>query len=386
MKYMKACLFVAVSISLLFTACSNRHQGNRMGKQLYTMQELSHKVFSLDDSTTQVLEYIHTFEENDSLLLASFNKPLNNICIFDVKSGKEIRKIQFRKEGPNALGSNMFGFLYQNKDSIFIYQTWVCRVDLFNSRGEIVDKYNLSDMMPSKDCPYVTPDILPRSYSPIKKVGANIILPGQGGQIPDPNPNGLREAVTTIFNVEDSTIRYANSYPSVYGNAGMDWQVFAYRIVPYDLSPRGEMVLGFPADDSIRVYNIRTGEAKSYFAGYSLPYEIRPAHSTSEVDMARSVFEQAQYAALLYDRWNRLYYRVVALPLPDYDVNSPKRPARNLAVVILDEDFQKVGEYNIKEKSNLYAYSFTSPEGLHIQVLSDDDDYMTFMTIKPQKL
>ena len=108
---MKLKFILALSIGIVCGACSKQTSENRMGKQLYTMQELPHKVFSLDDSTTQVISHIHTYEKNDSLFLASYNNPLHNICIFDVKSGKEVHKIQFRKEGPNALDGNVFGFL-----------------------------------------------------------------------------------------------------------------------------------------------------------------------------------------------------------------------------------------------------------------------------------
>ena len=147
------------------------------------------------------------------------------------------------------------------------------------------------------------------------------------------------------------------------------------------------MVISFPADDSIRVYNLQTKQTRSYFAGYSVPYEIRPARSGSMADVTRSVYDQVQYSCIYYDRWHGLYYRILTLPVKeDYDINSRENLSRNLAVVILDKDFQKVGEYNVQEKSDRYAFMFVSPEGLHIQVLSDDDDYMTFMTLKPQKL
>ena len=88
---------------------------------------------------------------------------------------------------------------------------------------------------------------------------------------------------------------------------------------------------------------------------------------------------------MYYDKWNKLYYRLLSLPIADYNVNEETFPERNLAIVLLDETFQKVGEYNLTEKSDRYGFVFTSPEGLHINILSPDDDYMEFLTIKPQK-
>lgn len=381
----KVILVVAVVIGSMFMACSRQSSENRMGKQLYTMQELPHKVFALDDSTTQVLDYIHTFEEGDSLLLASYNGPMKNICIFDVRSGKEIRKMQFQKDGPNALGNNVFGFLYHNKDSIYVYHMWTWQLDLFNGKGEILSKIRLQEL-PLYPEGNVMPEILPQSYAPIKKAGDKIILQGQG-LLPEPNPDNLRGPVTAILDLKEKTVCCANQYPAIYGDADNIWHVFSYLVPSYDLSPQNEMVISFPADDSIRVYNFQTRQTRSYFAGYSIPYEIRPARSKSMVSVTRSVYDQVQYYCICYDRWNELYYRILTLPVAeDYDVNSKRNLSRSLAVVILDKDFQKVGEYNVQEKSDRCGSVFVSPEGLHVHVYSDDDDYLTFMTLKPQKL
>ncbi|MFR1953972.1 DUF4221 family protein [Phocaeicola coprophilus] len=354
-----------------------------MGKQLYTMVELPHKVFLLDDSTTQIVNHIQTYERNDSQLLALYNEPINNICIFDVKSGKEIQKIQFQKEGPNALDPNFCGFLIHNKDSIFMYHTWLWQLDLFNEKGELQKKYKIKDYPLESGCSFRRPDILPYSDTPIKKVDNYIILQGQGCNVCDSQSNQIPEGVTLLLNLKDSLVRHENGYPEIYNQKGI-WQTFAYRVVPYDLSPQGEMVINYPAYDSIRVFNIHTKKTQCYFAGYSKPYTIHPARSEKEVD--RSIMEQVQYTSIYYDKWNQLYYRLLTLPLSDYDVNEKSAPKRNLAVIILDKHFQKVGEYNIKEPSNRFSRAFVSSEGLHINILSDNDDYLTFITVKPKKL
>lgn len=382
---MKKLIFAICSFFILM-ACSEKSSVNRMGKNLYTMQELSHKRFSLDDSTSQVLTHIHTFEENDSLLLASYNEVFRDICIFDVKSGKEIRKIKFQNEGPNALANSVMGFLYYNSDSIFIYHTWLYHLDLFNSKGELIRKYNLAELSPEEETPYVRPEIFPCPNSPIKKVGNKIILQGLGGILPTPNPKGLRKATTLILDLEKNTVKYDNEFPAVYGgDDNKKWYPF-YKMAAYDLTPQNEMIMSYLADENIEIYNIHTKQKQYFFAGYSKDYEIRPASSESMADMTRSIFEQVQYNSIHYDRWNELYYRVLTLPVENYNANEKEIPLRNLAVIILDKDFNKVGEYNIKEKSKIYSLIFVSPEGLHINTLSNDDDYMDFITLKPQKL
>lgn len=381
----KVILLFSVMCLLLAVGCQ-QPQVDRMGQQLYTMQELPHKLFSLDDSTTQVLTYIHTFMEDSALMLASYNAPMHDICIFDVKTGEEVRKVKFEREGPDGLGNNVFGFLYHNQDSIFVYHTWLFQLDLYNSQGELLKKFNLRQVPVEGNSAFVMPEFLPCTSYPIKKAGDCIILQGQGGRLPDPNPSNLQKCVTGILNMKDSVMYFDNPYPEVYGGKGSIWQPFAYLVTPYDLTPDGKMLLGFQADDSVRVYDMDTRCSKAYFAGYSKAERVRPARSASPVDVGLSIVKQVQYAGIYYDRWNNLYYRLVALPTSDYDVNKEVFPARNLAIVILDEDFQKVGEYEISEKTDRYNSVFVSPDGLHINVLSEDDDYMEFITVKPKRL
>ncbi|MBE6300281.1 MAG: DUF4221 domain-containing protein [Parabacteroides distasonis] len=367
---------VIIVVSFFFLAACNQFTSSskdRLGKQMYSMQELAHKRFQLDDSTTQVLSYVQTFAENDTLKLALYNKPLHNICFFDVNSGRGIGKVQLKKEGPHAIGNDIRGFLYINRDSIFVYQYWKKRLLLLNNKGEILRKYELLSKILSEP--------LPNTNLPIKKVGDEIILQGQGLIN---NPIG----VTSLFNLKENNIRCVNPYPYLYYGDNKDniWQTFAYNVIPYTLNNHQEMVLSFPADDSIRVYNIKTGKTDAYFAGYSKDYPIRPAKSPSEKNVEEHVYKQIQYAGIYYDQWNDLYYRILTLPLFDYDVNAKEFLDRNIAVIILDSTFEKVGEYNLMEKTRLCSHCFVSKEGLHINTISEDDDFLTFITLSVFKL
>ena len=380
---MKILSIMALCIGMMYMSCSRPTSEGRMGEPLYTMQELPHKRFALDDSTTQVLSYIHTFMEGDSLRLASFNKPLKNICIFDVQTGKELRKIQFFKEGPHAVGNNLCGFLLLNNDSILMYYTGAYQLDLMNSQGELLARYRLKDIKPQADCAYSMPSPSPSSSLPIRKAGNAIILQGFS---PD-KVGSLLRGTTILFNLRDSTLKYANDYPSCYQEKDFDkWHVQVHLTPRYDLGPQDEMVLSYPIEDSIRIFNPQTGEKRSFFAGHSTPYKIRPASASTTAEQERSILGQAQYTGIYYDRWNQLYYRLMALPMKDYTANASRLPSRELAVIIIDKDFKKVGEYNVREKSDRCSFAFVSPEGLHINVLSDNDDFMDFITLKPQKL
>lgn len=384
--------FIATTIwvctIILMSACEQQTKKyNRIGKKLYTMQELAHKTFHLDDSTTQVLEYVQTYIEHDSLKLALYNKPVKNICIFDVKSGKAINKIQLHKEGPHAINNNIMGFLYINRDSTYLYDYWSRKLLLVNHKGEIVNTDELASMLlPNSDDNIVKAYPLPTTSTPICKVGDNIILQGESGKRLE-SMTTTEEFVTALYNIKKKTIKFANTYTPVYGDLKTNaWHTFGYLVVPYCLNNKQEMAISFPADDSISIYNIDADQIKRYFAGYSTAKTSKPAGANTMGEIAKHYWSQTQYTGIYYDKWNNLYYRIVAQPTSDYNINSKKNPVKDLSIVILDTYYNKVGEYDVKESTNLFTHTFVSPEGLHINVLSDDDDYLTFLTLKPVKL
>ena len=385
---MKRPLILAGCLCAFLAGCHDRPASTgRMGESLYTMQEMPHKLFSLDDSTTQVLSYIQTYEDGGRQRLALFNEPFADICIFDVETGKEIDKIHLHKEGPHAIGNDVMGFYIHTRDSIILYKYWTYLIYLVNGKGEVYRKYDLRKAVRKGVDSLNLPEVLPMSNLPVRIIGDELILQGQGQINPKPGSASDKTGVTEFYNLKDNTVRVENPYPDVYRDKDEDaaWSVSGYKMPAYDLTASGEMVLSFPADDSVRVFNPHTGATRAYFAGYSKPYPMKPFTQMTQVAEARHVYEQMQYPCIYYDRWNRLYYRIVTLPVKDWNVND-ENPKRSLAVIILDKDFRKVGEYDVKEKTEVCSYSFVSPAGLHINVESDDDDYLAFMTLKSVKL
>ena len=304
-----------------------------------------------------------------------------------METGKGIDKIRLHKEGPHAIGNDVLGFYIHTRDSIILYKYWTDQIYLVNGKGEVYRKYDERKAVRKGVDSLNLPEALPMSNLPVRLRGDELILQGQGQISPAPGSVSEVTGVTEFYNLRDNTVRVANPYPEVYRDKDADakWSVSGYKIPSYDLTASGEMVLSFPADDSIRVFNPETGATRAYFAGYSKAYPMKPFTKMTQVAEARHVYEQMQYRCIYYDRWNRLYYRIVTLPVKDWDVND-EHPDRSLAVVILDKDFRKVGEYDVKEKTGVCSYSFVSSSGLHINVESDDDDYLAFMTLKPVKL
>jgi hypothetical protein len=361
---------------------------NRYGQKLYTMQAMPYKTFNLDDNTSQIVSYFQVFTIDDTLRFTMYNNTVFKkiILIFDISTGNVVDSVTLHKEGPYAVGNNIQGYYIHNMDSIYLYDHWQYTLLLVNRSGEIINRIKLMEKFMSDHSPIVPSYPYPCMDMPIRKINNTFILQGMSGQISNTQKNPI-PTVTALCNLSDATVKFVNSYPEIYGdteNLMNHWGAFSYRTVAYDLNDKGEMVLSYPADDHISVYDINSDTTRRYFAGYSKKDIIRQMDA-SRLDELLQYLENTQYGNIHFDPYRNLYYRFVNQPFYDYDINDPETQIKKLSIVILDSEFNKVGEYDLKEKTSMSRHAFVSEEGLHIQILSDNDDYMKFITLKPVK-
>lgn len=373
------CLFI---LSQMMMSCLNQnHSDNRIGSNEYSFKLGEEKSFLLDSTTTQETNYIQIINNEK---FAIYNEPVNTICIYDIASGLEIEKIQLYEEGPNAM-KGIQGFYYQSDDSIWVYRSWQEELFLLNSNGEIKEKRTLKDKLyPNAELEYsVSP--FPLTDLPIMKDGNILILQGMNGASVK---NDLQPASTILYDLVSDRVSLVNRYPLVYGDGeeiNDKWGTFSYRVVPYTLNMKHEMLISYPAADSISIYNLINGKQQRFFAGYSQDVNIKPLQGISTSDLQKHYLEQYQYAGIFYDKYRDLYYRLVVLPIFDYDINDEKSQHKPLAIIVLDSSLNKVGEYNLAKGIYKYRNAFVSKEGLHINVYSEDDDYLKFITLQAVK-
>lgn len=375
MKLGDSLALVGIGI-LFFFSCSYPNTHERIGRNDYTFEIRKEKEFLLDSMTTQETNYMQIVNDKK---IAIYNQPVNSICLFCITSGKQIGEVQLYKSGPYAV-TGIQGFFYQSEDSIWLYRSWQQELILVNSKGEILDRRMLKDKLYPTEKQVYSVAPFPLTDLPMQKIGDMLIMQGMNGpEVRD----GLLPASTILYNICLRKLYIMNSYPRIYGEKCMNenWGAFSYRIVPYTVNSKKEMVISFPADDSISVYSLKEKSYKRFFAGYSQETDIQPLAGESKADMQKHYLEQYQYAGIFYDKFHNLYYRLVLLPIYDYDVNNDIQ-YKPLSIIVLDSLFDKVGEYNLDKACYKYRNTFVSEEGLHINVYSENDDYLKFITLK----
>lgn len=362
---------IALSVGII-CGCTERNGSAIISEA--SLQEVDSLMIPLDSITTQSVSKMQMIGDS---VLAFYNSPSGHICLYNLHKGTT-DKITVFKTGPNAVNA-VDGFCYVAPDSIWIYEMWGKRITLIDSEGTIKDRRKLSTEN-AEHAVMLYPDAL----TPYIVKGDKHYFQGSGSNI-----EGQKIGTTVIYNAKDSTVFTANPYPAVYGGPDdlFNWGVFEYRMTCYTMTPQGEMAISFPASDSIYVYNPETDSRKAYFAGYSKPTDIHLVVFKDEQGKWTNFMSQYNYSFILYDKFNNLYYRLVGIPTDDYDSeNIIKEINRKpLAIIILNSDFEKVGETMLPRDCYLFAKSFVTEKGLHISVESEDDDFMKFRTFKAVK-
>lgn len=373
MKFYK--FFILSFLTTIILNCNH----DKVFEYKYELELSEDKIFILDSETVQTTSIIQLFTQNDTLFFSFANEYDNSVVIYDYFSGDFITKIKFEKEGPNGVG-NFTSYYYHSIDSIFIYHQMYGKISILNNFA-IKHKefnFNVRSLASSELDP---PSLFPVTRSPMRKVCNFMVYTGvQASQ-----DKKKQRPTTALYDLNTNEIKFANNLPELYGN--YNWgNLFAYNCACTTFN-NNTMVLSFGADHNILVYNIETDENSVFIAKTKHFSKIRPFHLLDHMDRLAEdnhYMNNLCYRNILYDEYRNLFYRFAFLPYPKY--NKEERYLRRpFSVIILDSKFNVVGETLLPEFEYLISQTFVSPDGLHIQILSDDDDLMIFKTFNINK-
>ncbi len=190
--------------------------------------------------------------------------------------------------------------------------------------------------------------------------------------------------VTTVYDFQEDTVFFANNYPEQY--IKYNWGGGFFKMPYFDVNKdKKNVIVSFPQDHNVYVYSLNSREQREFYAGSSMIPEIKAFDQKKELRTQlddnrtkRWFFSTPSYRNIIYDKYRDLYYRLFCLPLKEG--NDKWQP---VGLIVLDGNFNYVGEGLFPDDVNLrYSNSFVSKEGLNIQVMTDNDDLMTFYQFK----
>ena len=376
--------FIYYSIISLFLLGSYSCKGEKGEPQdNYTLEATENiKSYPLDSYVKYNPFYLWTFEENGKRYLSFLNYGTTQLYFYDFDTEKFLSKVTLEQEGPDGVGM-LSGYYIKDFNHIYvssyIYQG-IIRVD---TTGVIVQKipyrktgsgYKIISSYNASSHPYLPPIF----------IGDKMYITQQN------NERFCPAEKTPISVVIDTVQKKYTSLPLTFSiltekqkeSNGDDFSR------TYDGK---NFIYSFYVDEDILVTSIDHAEVKRIRAKsryIDSPDEEQPLNAQKGPQLN---LELARYGDLMYDPYREVYYRF-AYPKTELDdkinwMGKSVYGRKKFSVIILDKDFQIIGETLFPEAIyNPYA-SFVSKEGLYIsrdyQINYDQsEDFMTFELFK----
>ena len=349
----------------------------------YTLEATENiKSFPLDSYVKYNPFYLWTFEENGKRYLSFLNYGTTQLYFYDFDTEKFLSKVTLEQEGPDGVGM-LSGYYIKDFNHIYvssyIYQG-IIRVD---TTGVIVQKipyrktgsgYKIISSYNASSHPYLPP-----------------IFIGDKMYITQQNNERFCPAEKTPISVAIDTIQ------KKYTSLPLTFSILTEKQVKsngdrFSRDYDGKnFIYSFYVDEDILVTSIDHAEVKRIRAKsryIDSPDEEQPLNAQKGPQLN---LELARYGDLMYDPYREVYYRF-AYPKTELDdkinwMGKAVYGRKKFSVIILDKDFQIIGETLFPEAIyNPYA-SFVSKEGLYIsrdyQINYDQsEDFMTFELFK----
>ena len=309
---------------------------------------------------------------------------LNNlerrIDVFDLKD-KSFRileldpKPDYGISGIGIQGARVF--LYNYNDTIVYYY----------ENGHLVNQYSVrqEEIVHGKR---MIPYPFVQTLSPIKVFGETVIMtgfrPGESMRSPD-----IPEMALCLLDLKSGRVISTVEMPDIYGK--YNWGGGTYRLPSFDLGPDGEVVCCFAASDELTAYSLRTGrsrhiKAPSKHFGQITPYSKTNRKSPDAKAQMTWYRDNPSYDGILFDPWREVYYRFALLPERPDRRGSKDYYRKPVSIIVLDKNLQPIEETLLDEDVHFRPYcSFVSQDGLFLQVLTGDEDNMTFYQFQYEK-
>lgn len=341
------------------------------------------KEFSLDKETVPIsIKYLQYIDADTMKYFSFLNEHNHTIYFYNYNSSSIEDKLEYYKHTQRPLNDIIRGYYYLNKDSIFLYSQSVGNGMLYgmDRDNNIFVKYPLKRES-YVDSQIIYPSPWCRTWTPLKKWENKIIAIGFFAEETTVETPSNRP-VMIISDINNRNIEYSVNYPEQYSkyNWGGD---FTYRLPFYDIKDENIMV-SFSAHHYLISHSLITGEEKEYYAGCSAISEIKSFPKSKkrildETDVVDWYYKTPSYEGIYYDKYKKYYYRVAKLPVSESEYIKDEYNFKPTVIIVLDEQLNYIGEAFLPADIRFRTMNcFVSHEGFNIEVLTDDEDKITF--------
>lgn len=358
---------ILIFATLILTSCYSVNN-QKTEKYLQSNDSVIHiEIHSNMSPTTRNLRY---FKDKKNEFIAIENNHSKSIEIFNITRGQFEKRIKPQVEGPNGLGTEMFGFDIINFDTIFIttngYGNNLFIIDSTNTLIKKVE-FNISYN------PYLPIGQLWSSYGRAINYDKQKMIICNVSRAND-------EAFEEIHNCSIGyCYNFTNGDTSYYPLNHPDKSKLNDKILNSEGSfiiNGSKVVLSYPMGHQVfvsennadwSIYNLKSKYLRNAFSD---------AYADNAYTSAKKYVESSCYLALVYDKYRHVYYRFVYPGInvnKDDDVMKLCEFRRVFSVMIIDENFNVLGETLMPENTYNSNMFFINEAGLWISTNHPDN-------------
>ncbi len=368
---------VIIVLTYLFFSCEQQGESSQ-SLYLYDLKVSETLKIPIDSTTNFQSLYLDYYQDptTQKKYLAYLSVTDSDIHFYDLERKNLGFKIETQDDGPEKVNS-IDAFLIKNLDSVYMVSAVSNIASLINQRGKLLKTYNLN-FSPLHVFVWVD------NYKRLAFLTSNKLIIHKAPFLYTNKPGIWDYNIGFAYHTDVDSVRV----DSIFKYTGLPSQKIhggAHTRFGFTADDRGNYIYSFCMDDTLYITDFQ-GDTQKYQAKSKYVGEIPAMKENASNDEVR-IFYMTQYAYrhIIYDSFRKVYYRFVLHPTDetskDFDHGKP------FSVIILNENFKKVGETQIFKEKYAYTNFFVAPEGLYIsknhpENPEADEDYLSFDLFK----
>jgi len=256
---------------------------------------------------------------------------------------------------------NFFNLFLHSLDSVFQFSPYNNSIKLFNFEGELQKEF----FIPKEYLPTTNPD------NPILFLNNNVIVFNTSNSL-DINTSKARiEYYTKIrpvlsivdFNSASPSIFNLGIFPDSYIEKGRDFNDFFPKVC---INCDNEIVFSFNYDNYVYIID-KNGKEIKYNCSSKHIGDFNPIPESKFSDMSylkQYHMEQPRYTNIVYDRFHDVYLRIASHKVETDNMGHVIRSS--WSIIVLDNNYKKLGETLFDRKDYSDAIIITKKEGIYI--------------------
>ena len=351
-------------------------------------------ICNLDNDTRVPLNNLYLLEQ-DSLEYLTFSNPgTRSILIYNIPSGRLEKKLTFPIEGANGIGGSLYGYLIRDFNHIYIPSINRSVIYETDTTGVIRDVYDFtktSDGILTVPAYYTNHD-----NKQLYFIGDTLYIPQMlNRSIGEKSWIENSPTFIAMDTLNKEIVASGMLYPHEKINSD-NYGLYIADLTYSSVCVDNNIVYSFALEDNLYKQNLHTGKVARYMAKSRVISEIELVKlSLNSEETAKKNCEMASYGNILYDKFRKVYYRFVfpktSLGKEDNYIEILQSGRKEFSIMILDQDFNLLGEVLFPPFTYLPQICFINKDGLYISVnhfkrKDYSDDILRFQLINLQEL